>query len=440
MKLRFWRDEWNRWDGSAYHVVSNSELQADLTATAKEEMDRANLIDQKRASEKKPTPMVRKVTGRMIGDVTRALASITILPFETETPSWIGEDEPFSAAEALACRNGLVHLPSFASGKPYFKQPTPRFFSPNSLSFDFNANLAQPSSWIDFLNEVWPNDPSSISAIQEWMGYLLTPDTRQQKILMMVGPKRSGKGTISRVIKGLVGEKNVADPSLSSFGKDFGLQSLIGKTVAMINDLRLSNRSDIAAITERLLSISGEDGQDVDRKFLPTVNAVLPVRFMLSTNELPKLNDSSGALAGRIILLRMTQSWYGKEDVTLKDKLLAELPSILLWAIEGWKRLRDRGCFVQPDTGKEMIDDLADLASPVGQFVKDRCFVGPGRQVERPALFDAWNRWCEEQGQECGDVGLFGRNLKAVISTLGDGQTTNGFNKRVRVYKGVCLK
>ena len=89
---------------------------------------------------------------------------------------------------------------------------------------------------------------------------------------------------------------------------------------------------------------------------------------MLLTNELPKLTDSSGALPGRMILLRLTQSWYGNEDTALTDRLLAELPGILLWAIAGWQRLRDRGHFVQPDAGKELIGELADLASPVGAF------------------------------------------------------------------------
>ena len=46
-------------------------------------------------------------------------------------------------------------------------------------------------------------------------------------------------------------------------------------------------------------------------------SARLTARFMLLSNELPKLNDSSGALPGRMILLRLTQSWYGQEDTAL---------------------------------------------------------------------------------------------------------------------------
>lgn len=258
---------------------------------------------------------------------------------------------------------------------------------------------------------------------------------------MLVGPKRSGKGTIARVIRGLVGPDNVACPTLSSLGTNFGLWPLLGKSVAMIQDARLSGRTDAAAVVERLLSISGEDAQTVDRKNLLPVTAKLYCRFMLLTNELPKLSDSSGALPGRMILLRLTESWFGREDTALTERLLAERPAILLWAIAGWQRLRERGHFLQPAAGRGMAGELADLASPVGAFVRDRCRIEPGCQIERSTLFDAWRRWCDQQGRERpGDAATFGRNLRAVVPSLGDAQPRSDTGERIRVYEGISLK
>ena len=117
------------------------------------------------------------------------------------------------------------------------------------------------------------------------------------------------------------------------------------------------------------------------------MTAKLSARFLLFTNELPRLNDASGALPGRMILLRLTQSWYGKEDTSLTDAASGRIARNPLWAIAGWQRLRDRGHFVQPDASRDMIDDLADLASPVGAFVRERASVGPGAQVERSIAF-----------------------------------------------------
>jgi putative DNA primase/helicase len=439
LTLRSWREEWHRWDGPAYRILPEKELRAELTVSAKAEMDRINLIAQKLADGEKAAPTVRKITGRMIADVAHALASLTVLPSRIAAPAWIEGRELLPASEILACRNGLIHLPSLVANKSHFTPPTPRFFSPNCLDFDFNLSAPPPSAWLAFLAELWPNDPQSINTLQEWMGYLLTLDTQQQKILLLVGPKRSGKGTIARVIRGLVGPENIACPTLSSLSSNFGLWPLLGKTVAMILDARLSGRTDAAAVAERLLSISGEDAQTIDRKFLPPVNAPLGVRFMIVANELPKLHDSSGALPGRMILLRLTQSWYGKEDTTLTNRLLAELPGILLWAIAGWQRLRERGQFMQPDASKDMADALAKLASPVGAFVAECCRVDPALQVEKAVLYGRWKSWCEGQGREHpGDAATFGRNLRAAEPTIGESYPRIG-DVRIYHYTGINL-
>jgi putative DNA primase/helicase len=442
LTLRNWREEWHRWQGDAYRTVADKELRAELTGFVKAEMDRVNILAQKLAAAngEKP-PDVRKVTGRLVADVAHALTGLTILSGQTEAPAWLGKDRPFPASEVLACKNGLIHLPSLVAGKYHFWDPTPGFFSPNVLDFDFDLNAPPPATWLGLLGQLWPDDEASIATLQDWMGYLLMPETQHHKILLLVGPPRSGKGTIARVIRGLIGPDNVAGPTLASLGQNFGLWPLLGKTVAMVQDARISQRPDVAVVTERLLSLSGEDALTIDRKNLCPVTAKLTARFMILTNELPRMNDASGALASRMILLRLTESWLDREDTGLSARLAAELPGILLWAIVGWQRLRDRGHFVQPDAGKAMIGELADLASPVGAFVRERCRVGPGCQIERSTLFEAWKRWCDEQGREhAGNAIVFGRDLRAAVPALGDAQPRSETGDRVRVYEGICLK
>jgi putative DNA primase/helicase len=67
LTLRFYREAWNRWAGSAWHVLPDEELRAELTVSAKAEMDRVNMIAQKLVDDEKP-PTVRKVTGRLIAE------------------------------------------------------------------------------------------------------------------------------------------------------------------------------------------------------------------------------------------------------------------------------------------------------------------------------------------------------------------------------------
>jgi len=59
-----------------------------------------------------------------------------------------------------------------------------------------------------------------VVALQDWFGYCLLPDTSQQKIFMIHGPKRSGKGTIARVLTSLVGIRNACAPTLAGLVQD----------------------------------------------------------------------------------------------------------------------------------------------------------------------------------------------------------------------------
>ena len=228
---------------------------------------------------------------------------------------------------------------------------------------------------------------------------MVSGDTSQQKMFMLVGPKRGGKGTIARVLTKLLGRHNVAGPTLSSLGTNFGLQDLIGKPVGIISDARLGSKSDHSLITERMLSISGEDLQNVDRKYLPPWSGQLPTRFVMMTDELPRLTDTSGALASRFVVLLLQHSFYGRENPSLTAELWEELPGIFNWSLDGLQRLRERGRFKQPAASKDAIQHLEDLSSPVGAFIRDRCAVGPGLKVETGDLYRDYRAWCEEHGR-----------------------------------------
>ena len=420
-RLRFHRASWLYFTHAAYCEVPPAEARAELV----------KYLDNRFVD----------LSSNVTSNVLDVLKAKSILPGRIEPPAWIGDKPgPWPADEVLVAKNGLVHIPSLVAGQSYTAPTTPRFFTTNALDYDFYGEAPAPSTWLAFLAQLWFADDASIRTLQEWMGYLLTPDTRQQKILLVVGPKRSGKGTIARVIRSLIGAANVCGPTLASLSQNFGLQPLLGKSVAIISDARLGGRTDSQIVVERLLSISGEDALTVDRKFQEAVTAKLPTRLMIFSNELPRLGDSSGALAGRMILLRLTQSFYGREDHDLGAKLQTELPGILLWAIVGWQRLRERGRFEQPNSGRELVGDLEDLNSPIGQFLRDQCIVDEGHRVSRADIYAAYAEWCQRHGRKhVDDESGFGRQLRAAVPTIRDSQPRVD-GQKVRHYEGVGLR
>lgn len=368
------------------------------------------------------------------GTVKQALDTIcnhVYLDVMTTAPSWLSGTPLAPANELLPSRTQLLHLPS---GRVY--PNTPRFFTINALDYDPDPAETMPENWFRFLDQIFPDDDASIELLQEWFGYCLISDTSQQKMLLMVGPRRSGKGTIGRVLARLIGTGNVCGPTTSSLAANFGLQPLIGKSLAIVSDARFAG-DNIQTVVERLLCISGEDALTIDRKHKTSVTMKLPTRFMFMTNELPRFGDASNALTGRFLILQLSRSFYGEEDKNLTDKLFEDLPGILNWAIEGWKRLRARGHFIQPAAAEDAIRELEDLSSPVGAFVRERCDFVPGARTYIDELYTAYKLYIEGEGWHTPVTKpIFGRDLLAA--------TTGLKRRRNKVcgyfYEGITLK
>jgi putative DNA primase/helicase len=435
--LRYWREEFWLWRCPVYERLPEAELRALAAKTIKEILDEEH-IQHFADLPVKDRPPVSKVSSTLITNVIEALAGECLVPFNLEQPTWLG-NAPFSARETLVTRNYIVHLPSLVAGLPCLLVPTPRFFTANALDFPFNPAATCPQ-WLAFLNQLWPDDLEAVDLLWQWSGYLLGGDTSQHRILLMVGPARSGKGTIARVLAGLLGPQNVAAPPLSSLQTNFGMSQLLGKTVAIIADARLGGRADIPLIVERLLAVSGEDRQTIDRKYREPITVPLPTRFVILSNELPSLKDTSAALVSRMLILRLYRSWLGKEDRSLTSRLLNELPGILNWGIAGWLRLRQRGYFVQPTSGRELLETMEELSSPMSAFISECCVIGETEEVTMKELFQCWRGWCLRIGRDHpGTQQTLARDLLATIPTLKKTRTRDGADRR-RGYQGIGLR
>lgn len=415
-----WQEAFWRAEGTRYSERGDEQINSDLYgfADGKREVD-------------SNAPL--KPDRNLVETIVHALRAASLLDVKS-APAWIDGPREHSAEDILAFKNGLLHLPTRA-----WLPSTRAFFGLNAVGFDYDAEAPTPAAWLNFLSQLWPGDAESIAALQEIFGLALTGDTSFQKLFLLIGPKRGGKGNIARVLTAMVGLDNVTAPTLNGLGQHFGLESLIGKTLAVISDARLGGRADLGAVVENLLRISGEDTISVPRKHRADWTAKLRTRFLIISNELPNFLDQSGALASRFVVLRLTRSFFGNEDRGLTQRLLQELPGILLWSLAGLDRLRERGHFLQPASALEMVKQLETIASPIKAFIADKCEISPGASIPCSDLFAAWSIWSSEQGRDhVGTVQMLGRNLTAAHPEIRITQPrVNG--KQMRHYEGIRL-
>jgi putative DNA primase/helicase len=435
--LLHWRGDTYTWNGCFYCPADPQMMRAELYGFLEDAVVVKMVPDGEGGQKKAYAPFKPKPAD--IDATLDAVRAIVVQHQSMASPGWLHArpgDDVDDPRQFVAVQNGLLHLESES-----LAVPDPDYFALSGLSVKYE-NGPRPEAWHAFLDSIFEGDDGAKRNLQRLFGYLLASDTRFQKVFLMVGPKRSGKGTIARVLHALLGRENVAGPTLNALGQNFGLQSLIGKPLAIISDARLSGRADQAAITERLLSISGEDALSIPRKHKADWIGSLPTRFLILTNELPSLQDQSGALASRFVVWTLNKSFYGCEDHNLTERLLAELPGILRWALVGYQRLYQRGRFEQHESGEQAIEELETLGSPVATFVKEKCEVEAGAEVRCDPLYESWRSWCDGAGRKHpGTKANFGRDLRAVVPGLTTKQRREAYDgNRYRAFIGIRFK
>lgn len=312
--------------------------------------------------------------------------------------------EPTAEADrsVIVLKNGILNLRTMEMS-PH----SPSLFNLTMLPFPFDRNAECPC-WMRFLESAFPRDPESVQLLAECFGEIVFGDTKRQKAPVLAGESGAGKGTVIKVLESLIGENGCVAANLQDLSGTFGREELIGKRLAVLGDVRWNVRGARDGIA-RLLEIVGRDTQTISRKNRRAWTGTLGLHVAIASNDPPDFTDPSGALARRLNLIHFRESFVGKEDPGLLDKLLEELPGILNWSLRGYRDLAAQGRFTVPTSASDLAEEVRDRASHVRPFARDALEFRPdgetwgGKSDDDPywissdLLFRAWSAWRRDE-------------------------------------------
>ena len=182
--LLFWKDEWYGWKPARgkYRKIAEGELRAKLAQAIEAEFDR--IAEYRRASGDVEA-VAQKVTNGLLANVLTATASLCYVPGSVELLTWLSSERKDSGQRRtlIAMKNGLIDLDALLreDSSNAVVPHSPSWFSTVCLPYDFNADAECPQ-WTDMIEKVLDYDLQRIKIVQEFVGYLLLPDTSYQKI------------------------------------------------------------------------------------------------------------------------------------------------------------------------------------------------------------------------------------------------------------------
>jgi len=303
------------------------------------------------------------------------------------------------------------------------------FFSRYCLGFDYVKDAECPY-WLERLSEYMDGDEERILLVRQWFHYLLFGGTELQRICVMVGQPRGGKGTIMRVMERLLGAGNTTSPTMGSFLGGFGLQSAVGKRAILIGDAHLP-RKDATTILSLFKTISGEDSVEVNRKHKEALNVRLGV-IVMACNELESIKDESNALTGRYSIINFRRSFMGAEDSSVEANIMAELAGIFNWAM----KCPEFDRLVETKLGLETKGELIEASNPVRAWAEVELESDVDGKASSSELLNKFqNYYSDEGGHKMSKAGIV-KALRQVFPYASVSQwRENG--KRIRGLSGV---
>jgi putative DNA primase/helicase len=274
-----------------------------------------------------------------------------------------------------------------------------------------------------FVREVVP--PDCVSLMAEIIGMCLLPTSRFRRAVMLLGAGSNGKSVLLKVIKSLLGDDNISSVTLQALSEDrFAKAQLFGKLANIAGDLDPKPVESSGAFK----MLTGEDTITADHKFGQPFQFVNYATLVFSANEWPVSYDQTEAYFTRWIAIPFTQRYREDGDVlkpgerradpTLGDRLVTteELEGLLVRAVAGARRLRERGGFAVPQSVREAVGDYRQWADTVLAWVDECVTMSPELRMPRRDVYHLYQDWCKNNGRSAVSSKKFWPRFREVLA------------------------
>jgi putative DNA primase/helicase len=334
----------------------------------------------------------------------------------------------------INCNNGMLDL---RTGELTAHSPSQYFTYCIPVDYDPSVGWEE---WEEFLLPVVGGGPEVVNFLQEAVGYTLTGHTREECMIYIHGPARSGKGTFAETTMEMLGRKPMATQV------DFNTFTRSRANDANSADLATLKPCRFVAASEsgrsqwlnaaRIKQLTGGDDVFCALKYRDHFSYRPQYKIWLFSNHPPKVDVTDDAAWYRIRLIEFPHSHAGCEDKLLKERMKGPrmLQQLLAWAVAGAMRWYRRGSLglLTPQCVKEATQEARDRIDYVQQWI-DECVIrldNSDAYVPNEDLYPNYEAWCEDHGVTPMGSGSLTQALKTKGYLAGESKKIDGKTHR----------
>ena len=254
----------------------------------------------------------------------------------------------------------------------------------------------EPKLWLKFLSEIFQNDKELINYVQKAVGYTLSGSIKEQVVFILFGEGNNGKSVFVDTLENALGDYAITVPVEVLMEKKN--RNNVETTIARIKAARMIHASENDVddkINEGLIKqITG--GEKVIGRFLfgNQFEYYPEYKLWLSTNNKPRIKGTDYGIWRRLVVIPFNVIIPpDKVDRDLGAKLMDELPQILNWAVEGFKKYKEEG-LVLPQVLIDEKNKYRGEMDFMGNFIADRIDKKIGYKTLASTLYKEYEKWC----------------------------------------------
>jgi len=346
----------------------------------------------------------------------------------------------------LPLQNGIINIETKEltefTNKIYFFNKLPITYTPEQDC----PNIKK------FLEEVLETQQDK-ETLLEFYGSCLLKEYKYEKMIMLLGKGRNGKGKTLELLKRMLGIENCAEISPQTIEEDqFAVGELFGKMANISGDINSATLQH----TGKIKSITGRDMIMANRKFKTRIKFVNYAKMIFSANEIPDTKDLSDGFFSRWIVINFPYQFLPDNDIAEKssedlpfikpqdpniiDKITTqeELNGLFNLCLNYYHNLKNRKYF----TGNQTIEFIRTMwirkSNSVRAFMMECCDEDYDEYIEKAQFKLHYVAYCRRHKLQQLSDKFIRETLTTNYNIFGERILTD--EKQVYVWKGVSFK